>query len=183
MSNTPALALGKVCAACGKERKSRALKYDANTFMPYCDHPYICSDAHPNSPRNIVMNQKETELLSFDESTEAYKKYLMRTYSNPHIIKKISRMLIQPITLRIQDPEMAKFLAEFEDSEGLSDMSSTIRHCIQIVLENKGIYMKEHREASKKVEQTQAANKAVEEIETETEPEVEPENSNDLGTF
>jgi len=163
--NTP-LSLGKTCVACGTTRKSKALRYDPTTFAPYCENPYICNDDHPNSVKNLIANQRETPLLKHDEAVEAYRKYLSETYSSSDIVTRIHKMLTDPSTIRIQNPEMARFLLEFQEEKGIKSLSETIRHCIEIVMENRGMFLKEYREAAEEKRKEEVLKEAIEKIET-----------------
>jgi hypothetical protein len=183
--NESALTLGKVCAACGKERKSKALGYDPQTFKPYCENPYICGDDHPNSVQNIIKRQAEVHLITAEEANEGYRKHLFDVYDDPAIVQRIQRMLASPVTMRIQDPEMAKFLIEFEAEQGLNNLSDTIRYCVQIVKENRGQFVNEHRQAAEEDRKEKTAAAVVAEIESPKKPETSPKkvDTDDFGTF
>lgn len=181
MTNVPALALGKVCAACGKERKSKALKYDPATFLPYCDNPYICSDDHPNSPKNLIQNQKETALFDLAQANEAYRKHLKVQYANSDTVEKIHRMLTHPTTIRIQDPDMAVFLVDLEEELGLDNLSDTIRYCIQVVKENNGVFRKEYQAIAQDKKESEAIDKAIKQVEDDDDD--DDNGDGDFGTF
>lgn len=154
-----ALTLGKVCAACGKERKSKVLRYDPNTFQPYCDNPYICTPDHPNSAANIIARQKELLMIDFATANDAYKSQLLDSF-DPSVVDQIQRLLNYPLTMRIQDPEMAQFMVEYKEEHDFDSMSEVIRYAVQMLMENKGVYLKEHtklKDEKEKVERTEAA--------------------------
>jgi hypothetical protein len=158
------LALGKVCAACGKERKSKALRYDTESFNPYCDNPYICNDEHPNSVKNLIQNQKETVLVPHEDAVNAYREHLSAVYKDSDIVQKIHRMLTDPITIRVQKPEMAKFLVEFQQENDLDSLSETIRYCVEVVMENRGMFIKEHRDAKAELKRVETVKEAIQEV-------------------
>lgn len=175
------LSLGKVCAACGKERKSKALRYDTTTFNPYCENPYICNEEHPNSVKNLIANQRESKLINHDEAVEAYRKHLSSVYEDSDIVHKIHRMLTSPITVRVQKPEMAQFLIDLQVEKGVESLSEAIRYCVEVMMENKGIFLQDHKVAADNVRSEQAVKDAIAEIEKTPTP--VPSKSGDLGIF
>lgn len=175
------LSLGKVCAACGKERKSKALRYDTTDFNPYCENPYICNEDHPNSVKNLIAKQRETKLIDHDEAVEAYRKHLSAVYEDSDIVQKIHRMLTSPVTVRVQKPEMAKFLVEFQKEHNIDSLSEAIRHCVEVMMENKGVFLLEHKVASQKVREDEQVKDAIATI-NKPDP-VVPASDGDLGTF
>lgn len=107
--------LGKSCVACNKERKGRVLRYDPKTLYAYCDNPYICdSEDHPNSELNIVKRGKSLTLISHEEAVEAYKQELL-TVHNVDQVKRIQAILTKPVTIRVQDAEMAEFIVKYQN--------------------------------------------------------------------
>lgn len=154
------LPLGKHCSACGKERKSKALRYDPVTLLAFCDNPYICSQDHPNSPYNILKNQQESLLVSYNEANESHKRQLLESFDS-EIVSKIQAMLQKPLTLRIHDPAMAQFVVEFQEVAGLPTTSDVFRYAIEALMNSHDIELLR-------------ADMLKEEVE-EDEPEVEPE--------
>lgn len=169
MTNT--LALGNRCNACGHERKTRNLRYDPDTFMPYCENPWVCNENHPNSPKNLIKNQKETDLLTYVDATEAHKKHLTGNL-NKESMQLIYRIMQKPLTIRIQDPEMAQFLAEFQGKAEKENLSETVRYCIQLVKENAGQFYNDHKEAMVEVHKAQNIEEVIKKVEAESDDKV-----------
>ena len=186
---TPAssvLSLGKSCAACGKERKSKYLKYDPETLKPYCDNPFICNDEHLNSVKNLIKYQKESQLISFEQASEAFRRQLMESYKNDKdIVSRIQSILTKPSNIRIQDPELAKFLVEFQDEKGFESLSETFRYCVQVVKANRNQFINEHREAVEEQRKDQAAVEVVRELqgENKTAPVLSQPDAGSFGDF
>lgn len=177
------IGLEKFCAACGKERKRRSFLYDPQTMKAYCANPYICNDDHPNSPQNIILRQEEAKLVSYDVANEGHKKLLLETF-DATLVKKIKRIMQSPITLRIPDPAMAQFIVESQEELGTVDTSNTIRYFIQIAMENRGIYLKEHKVLAAEKAKTDRTEEAVKELEKPVAPApVKPEAKADDFSF
>jgi len=175
------LTLGKICAACGKERKGKLLMYDPATFTPYCANPYICCDEHPNSPGNLIERQKEFKLVDADTANEAFKKHLLDVYEDKSVVESIQKLLVKPITIRILTPEMAKFLIDYAEEHGIENQSEAIRSCIQTVMENRGQFVNEYREEKVKKKKIETAKSVVDKLD---EPDETPEPpSGNFGTF
>ena len=155
------LALGKVCTACGKERKTKALGYHPATLAAYCDNPYVCNEDHPNSAQNLIATQKQTKLITFAEANEAHKDQLLANFDEGTVVK-IQKMLTKPITIRIHSPEMAEFIVSFQEESKLDNVSEVIWYAVEMLMQNKGSYLKDHmkRTVEKKIEA--AATEAVE---------------------
>ena len=187
MTASIALTLGKSCAACGKERKTKYLRYDAETFKPYCENPYICNDLHPNSVKNLITNQTEIGLLTYEQASEGYKAYLMSSYNNGDVVSRIQAILTKPSNIRVQDPEMAKFLVEFQDEQGLKTLSETIRYCVQVVKDNKNQFNNEYRVEAENHRKEMVAANVVKDLQGDTKPvpavATAPTNSDNFGEF
>jgi hypothetical protein len=176
---TKALALGSSCAACGAGRKAKNLRYDPQTFLPYCDAPHICNENHPNSHLNLIKRQAVADLVSSEEIKEAYQQHLLENYTNSDAAGKIHRLMLKPTTIRIMDPDMAEYLVNLQEDKGLASLAETIRYCIQVMMENQGTFYKEHQEQAREVEKVEQAAEAVKELE---EPQVEaPKEDKDEG--
>lgn len=117
--------LGSVCTACGVKRKYKSLRYDSETFLPYCEHSYICSERHPNSVRNIITRQTEVTLITYQEANNMYMSGMSMTHT-----ERVRRLLSSPCTVRITNLEMAEFLIQECDKNNLS-MSDLVRGYIQ----------------------------------------------------
>jgi hypothetical protein len=182
---TKALALGSSCAACGAGRKAKNLRYDPQTFLPYCDAPHICNEQHPNSHLNLIQRQSVAELVSSEEIKEAYQKHLMDNYTDSDAAGKIHRLMLKPTTIRIMDPEMAEYLVNLQEDKSFVSLAETIRYCIQVMMENQGTFYKEHQEKVVEQRKVEQAVEAVKELEVEK-PEVGdpvPENDEEGLTF
>lgn len=170
-SASSVLTLGKSCAACGKERKSKYLMYDPETLKPYCENPYICNDEHPNSNKNLIKYQKVIQLIGYEDASEAFRLQLMESYKNDKdVVSRIQAILTKPSNIRIQDPELAKFLVEFQDAQGFDSLSETFRYCVQVVKDNRNQFINEHREAVEEHRKDQAAIEIVRELQSENKP-------------
>jgi hypothetical protein len=97
--------LGTQCVACGVKRKHKSLRYHPETLMPYCENAWVCVEAHPNSPINLIERQSQMRLLTFKEANEAYGNGIINEHT-----EKMKRLLGNPLTVRITSVEMAEFL-------------------------------------------------------------------------
>lgn len=177
MTNQP-VALGSTCAACGAGRKVRNLRYDPNTFLPYCEKTHICNDDHPNSYLNVIVRGKITDLVTAEEISGAYQAHLISQY-DPEMAEKLHRIVVKPTTLRIMDPEMAEYLVNLQKELALPSLAETIRHCIQLNMENEGAYFREKREVVKETKKEEAVQTLAEELEKE--PVTVPDKPNEEG--
>jgi hypothetical protein len=110
-----ATVLGKVCTACGHERKQKdKLAYHPETFEAYCVSYYFCNENHPNSPKNILKNQGETKLIGYDEAKEKYNKWIDETHENPEKVKRIRKMVENPMTIRLNSAELLPLFLIFK---------------------------------------------------------------------
>lgn len=176
MTLQKALALGSTCAACGAGRKAKNLRYDPNTFLPYCDAPHICNEEHPNSPKNLIKRQAIMELFTADDIREAYQKHLLDSYVNTDSAMKIHRLMIKPTTIRILDPEMAEYLINLQEEKEFDSLAETMRYCVQIMMENNSMSLQEMREQENERVKAAIAAETVKELEEpEPEPEEEPQ--------
>lgn len=161
--NTVSTALGRVCAACGTERKRKGIMYDPTTLFPYCENPYVCNENHPNAPANLIARGSELKLVSFAEAEELFKKHLEMNQPTGERAEKIRRMVTQPITLRIGSPELAIFILDLQDEYQFSSVSDTIRYCIQMMKDSKGRFYKDHADLA----EAKAEEKRIEQAEHE----------------
>jgi hypothetical protein len=127
--------LGTTCTACYTERKQRQLGYDPETLLPYCVHSYMCNENHPNSVPNILKRQGELKLIPYAEAEAV----CLGLIANKEEYEAIKQMVSKPITLRIGDPELAKFILDLQKQLDLPDRSAAIRHCIQLVKDQSNI--------------------------------------------
>lgn len=151
--------IGRVCTACNAERKANNLLYDPETLNPYCSNPYICNENHPNSVQNLIKRQNEKFLVSYAVANEAHEKYLLEQFDSS-IVDRIVQIITKPMTVRINNPDLAKFLIELQESEGFDNMSETVRHCIQLMQESKGIFYGEHRRLQEEINTLKEAQEA-----------------------
>jgi hypothetical protein len=137
--------LGKVCTACGQERKQKdKLAYHPETFEAYCVSYYFCNENHPNSPKNVLKNQKETILIPYEEAKEKYQEWLEVNHENPAKVKRIQKMVNAPMTLRLNSPDMAGFILDLQQEMQFTSISDTIRFCIQRMQEeHSGFHVKQ----------------------------------------
>lgn len=162
-------ALGKVCNACGLERKKTKTLYHPETFMPYCENPYLCNDEHPNSPKHLIARGEEMKLLELTEATEGFHKWLSLNHPDKEKAQRIRRMVTQPITIRIGSPEMAQFVLDLQDEFSFGSVSDTIRYCIQAMKESRHGYYTEHKKLTEVKEEVQH----VEEVQKEVQKAIE----------
>lgn len=179
--------LGKKCTACGRERsKTKAILYDPNTLLPYCEHPYICNTKHPNTPMKIVERGGELKLITYNEAQKAFKDHLMDTIIDPEQVERIKDIVDKPKSIRISSPELAKFLVETQEKYGFDSLSDTIRHCIRLVMENELEFYKDFKQIEKKKEEQRKEEELTKLIEEEVaapvtlEPEDEGLSDDDL---
>jgi hypothetical protein len=149
---TRAVALGKVCAACGKERKKKGIMYDPETFMPYCDNPYVCNDKHPNSPVNLIARGGELKLIALEEAELKFNQYVVMNQPDKEIAEKIRKMVKNPTTVRIGDPRTAEFILELQKKFAFGSVAEAIRYCIETVRENEDTFYKDYVSAQEQQE-------------------------------
>lgn len=158
--------LGKTCSACGRERsKTKALVYDPETLMPYCEHPYICNVNHPNSPANLLKRGAELIMINQTDAQRLFKEHLIKTIGNTDKIAKIRNMVDKPMTIRIGSPDLAIFLVELQDQYHFNSLSDTIRYCIQVMKENQGEYYSDYKKVEETREEIKQEKQLVESIE------------------
>jgi hypothetical protein len=118
--------LGRTCNACNKTRKSNLLSYDQQTLSAYCNTSYICNENHPNSVKNLIKNQRETNLISYDQAKQLFDDSIIDQDRS-----QINRMLNNPITLRLQNADMVKFLIDLQEVTKSKSIGNAIRFCIE----------------------------------------------------
>lgn len=143
MAITRAVALGKTCSACGKERKKKGVLYHPETFMPFCDNPWVCNDEHPNSPKNLIARGVELELIHLEEAELKFNQQVVLNQPDPEIAQKIRKMVKNPTTVRIGDPRTAEFILELQKKFGFGSVAEAIRYCIETVRENEDTFYKD----------------------------------------
>lgn len=172
--------LGKACAACGTSRKVKNLRYDPNTFLGYCENPYICNSDHPNAPakvhlRGIKGEQGEIFLTSLAEAENFYREKLMIDEPNSEKVQLIKRVLESPVSVRITSPDVAKFLVELHDEFGFKTISETVRYCVQALKESKDGYYNDYKKIEQDHQEEVKVQEFVKELEQEVnEPKEEP---------
>lgn len=175
--------LGRICTACGQERKKKdMLAYHPETFEPYCVSYYFCNDEHPNSPKNILLRQKEIELLPYEVAKEAYGEWVMTHHENPEKVKRIRKMVASPLTLRLNSPELAEFILDLQQEMEFSSVSDTIRFCIHRMQEEHGGF----HQTQEKIKQETREHENIEKVAAAVSAPVsnEPEsNDDDLFSF
>lgn len=130
--------LAKACSVCGKERKPKALLYDSG-FSAFCANPYICSQEHPNSPKNILERNSLEPMYTFEQALDRYRHSLAEQFMDKGLAKRVHRLISSPTTIRIQEPEIAKFLVKFQQEHALPSISDAIRRCIELVKEGQNV--------------------------------------------
>lgn len=138
--------LGSVCEACGTDRKQRLLAYDPNSFMPYCSHPYICNEDHPNSTQNLIDRGDVRELLNYDDALERYKEHLLTQHASPDVVQAIRNMIEKPTLFRVLEPEIAEFVVKLNKTLEHSSVSETIRHILRCMMNSEAVYVKDFAE-------------------------------------
>jgi hypothetical protein len=177
------MALGKVCAACGVERKKKGIRYSPEDFMPYCDNPYVCNENHPNAPKNLLLRGAELALIPYAEAEEKYKAYLDKNLPNSEMAEKIRRMVTNPTTVRVADPGLAQFLLEFQEEMQFDSISDTIRFCVQKMRESRHGFYSDHKviaeakaeEKRVEVQKAEIEKAVAKPIQPKTEPEPDEE--------
>lgn len=172
MAITRAVALGKTCTACGKERKKKGILYHPQTFMPYCDNPYVCNGDHPNSPVNLIKRGDELKLIPLEEAEHEFNQHIVLNQPDKDIADKIRKMVKNPTTVRIGDPRTAEFILELQKQYAFGSVAETIRYCIELVRENEGTFYMHKVSAEEKQKQHEEDKAIKEEFEEAYEAEV-----------
>lgn len=140
-------ALGKhQCAACGTVRKTNNLRYDPNTFLPYCQHAEICSPEHPNSPANILERGTYLNLITLKEAEDLYREKLLIEHPDAEAVEDIRKLLDKPTSLRVQSPDLAKYLVQVKKDYNIPTMAETVRYLLTTAMESHGVFYKERKE-------------------------------------
>lgn len=143
--------LGTTCAACGAHRRRKTILYDPRTLEAYCHTPYICNEEHPNSTKNLLQRGSELELVTYEDAQQLLKAALEANLSVGTEADQVRRMVLAPTSIRISDPDLAKFLLDLKKEEGLSSISDAIRYCVWQV-------MKERERVEKGIEEKKLQN-------------------------
>lgn len=162
--------LNKVCTACGVERRRKGIAYHPETFMPYCENPYLCNEKHPNSAINLAKRAVELgspekaqiKLLTFEEAKEKLGEWIANTYEDAKKVERIRRMVIQPVSVRIGTPELAEFILNLKEDMGFSSVSDAIRYCIERMQESIGRHVQQYKEKREEIKTEQEVQKALE---------------------
>lgn len=165
MAITRAVALGKTCSACGKERKKKGILYHPETFMPFCDNPWVCNDDHPNSPKNLIARGGELELIQLEEAELKFNQQVVLNQPDPEIATKIRKMVKNPTTVRIGDPRTAEFILELQKKFAFGSVAEAIRYCIETVRENEDTFYKDYVKAEQEKEADEQEQDIVAELE------------------
>lgn len=165
MAITRAVALGKTCSACGKERKKKGILYHPETFMPFCDNPWVCNDDHPNSPKNLIARGGELELIQLEEAELKFNQQVVLNQPDPEIATKIRKMVKNPTTVRIGDPRTAEFILELQKKFAFGSVAEAIRYCIETVRENEDTFYKDYVKAEQEKEADEQEQDLVAELE------------------
>ena len=167
-------ALGRVCAACGVERKKKNIAYDPTDFMPYCDNPYICNEEHPNSPKNLIARGAELKLLSYEEAQAKFADWMATKLPDKELAEKIRRMVMHPISVRIGDPGLAQFILEFQKEFQMDSVSDTIRYCVQKMREARHGYYIDHAKLAQEKAEAERMERVQQEVEEAVNSKPEP---------
>lgn len=129
--------LGKhTCSACQTPRRTNNLRYDPNTFLAYCKHAEICNTNHPNSPVNIIQRGDALPLLSLTEAEKLYKEKLLIEHPDPEAVVQIRKLLEHPISLRLNNPDLAKYLVNVKKTYNFDSLADTLRYILVTSMEN-----------------------------------------------
>jgi Arc/MetJ-type ribon-helix-helix transcriptional regulator len=172
-------ALGKVCAACGVERKRKSMMYHPDDFMPYCENPYICNSEHPNSPKNLIARGSELKLLTFEEAQEKFQKWIAFNHPDKERAQRIRRMVARPTTIRIGSPEMAQFLLDLQDRFQFDSISDAVRYCIRKLMEAEEGFFHEYKKLEEEREEERQFEEAKKEVEQALEAPTQQETAAD----
>ena len=124
------------CSACGTARRPSNLLYDPNTFKPYCRSYEFCNNDHPNAPAQILANGKYTPLIPLAEAEKLYKEKVYLSHPDPDSIDELKKLLTKPISLRLNSPEVAKYLMNVKAEQGFANLAETIRFLLEESLRN-----------------------------------------------
>lgn len=153
--------LGTTCTACGANRRRKTVVYDPQTLLPYCHTPYICNEKHPNSPENLIDRGSQVTLVDYQEAQRLLKIALENDQAIGMEAERIRRMVTQPTSIRINDPELARFLIQIQNEFNFNSVSDAIRYCIELVKENRGRFYADHRELKEQKELQEEAEKVL----------------------
>lgn len=167
-------ALGRVCNACGVERRKKNIAYDPTNFMPYCDNPYICNEDHPNSPKNLIARGAELQLLSYEEAQAKFADWVAMSHPDREIAEKIRRMVMYPISVRIGDPGLAQFILEFQQEFQMDSISDTIRYCVQRMREARHGFYTDHKQLAQEKAEAERMEQVQQEVEEAVNSRPEP---------
>lgn len=126
------------CTACGTARRKEELAYAKDVLKPYCANIMVCNSDHPNSYSNVLAKQGEiVDMLSFREAQAEFAERLLSTASDED--KQVIKMVQHPITIRIEDYDLASHVIQFKEKEGIPTITDAFRELVR-----------EHMELTKK---------------------------------
>lgn len=148
------------CAACDTVRKANNLRYDPETFLPYCQHAEICSPAHPNSPTSILERGYGITLVTLQEAERLYKEKLLMEQPDAFTVAMIRKLLEKPVSMRVLSPDLAKYLVQVMKDYNMANMAETIRYLLTVAMESHSEFYLER----KVVHEQQVKEKKVKEV-------------------
>lgn len=162
-------ALGKhQCAACGTVRKTLNLRYDPTTFLPYCQHAEICSPGHPNSPTSILERGQGINLITLKEAEDFYKEKLLISLPDAEAVAEIRKLLEKPTSLRVQSPDLAKYLVQVKKEYSMDTMAETVRYLLTLAMESHGEFYADRRKIDADQRKRQSIEDTIREMENGT---------------
>lgn len=172
--------LGKhTCIACQTPRRTNNLRYDPNTFLAYCKHAEICNAQHPNSPVNIIQRGDAIPLLTLSEAEKLYKEKLLIEHPDPEAVVQIRKLLEHPISLRLNNPDLAKYLVNVKKNYGFDSLADTLRYILITSMENASKFQDTKEDIVKEHTNQQEVTKQLEEAKQEEEKVLVPDLEDD----
>lgn len=173
MTTTSQEVLGKhTCSACGATRRTTNLRYDPNKFLPYCVHAELCDEGHPNSPYHIIQRGNALSLVTLSEAEKLYKEKLLIEHPDRDAVVQIRKLLEHPISLRLNHPDLAKYLVNVKKTFQFPSMADTLRYILITSMENGNNFSYVEQKAQEVVENKKEVERIVEQ---EVKPQPEPE--------
>jgi hypothetical protein len=96
--------------------------------LPYCNNPYSCGEDHPNSTKNILERGKDVKM--YTEKELEVRRYEMLDLTDEQR-EQIERIVTKPMTVRINQVELAYYLLQVREQYGVGSLSEAVRLCVQ----------------------------------------------------
>jgi hypothetical protein len=79
----------------------------------------------------VIERGSELKLIGYDEAQARLKPMLTEAGAGNEEADQIRKMITQPRSVRIEDPQMAKFIITIQNRFAMENFSEAIRYCIQ----------------------------------------------------